>query len=458
MTETELQSRLAASVADVEAPLDLVNRVRAGGTRRLRQRRIYLVASMAVALVAVGGLANAAAGIERFDAQADAAANAKTTMDSHDPYAYFLNRPTKGDLANDKDYLNSVIRAWDRSHAKSGNASRGIFNHLKGKARVVWAGNTPAGPAAMVIQRADVRHHGNIQLNREGLYTLAGFVGTGANGKPEVVGDTFPSPDSGRASTAFRVGPDREALVVIDTGQRAVGFSPQREYPATGGSTRTYQPLTFEQGAAVVALPPGTTAPDLRVSSLPASQSGRIPVTGLEAFSSDRGNVKMPDNRLWMNVTPYAGLPAATGLRRLTQLERDAFDQAVVKISDPMTYSASHSFWYAYANTPNGDRVVVGEYQIDDDPTRIYAHITNANGKSKVISAGIPQRDVALPVSIRLPEGQGWLVASNKAQLSYKQPDGSWSKAMPNALLVPDKPGAKVKVKLQGQEQIVSLG
>lgn len=453
MTETELQSRLTTSVADVEPPVDLLDRVRAGGDKRLRRRRVSAVATMAVAIVAVGGVIAAGASLESFDPNADAAANAKTTIATDDPYAYFLNKPTKGNLAGDQEYLDEVLRAWDRSHGQSLNNDRGIFDHLKGEAKVVWAGETPAGPAAMVIQRAELRQHDNIQLSREGLFTLAGFVGRGEDGKPKVVADAYPAPGVGGPAMAFVVGTDQKALVVLDTGAPEVGVSMQREYPATGGSSRTYDQLTFRDGAAAVQLPAGATAMTVRVSKLPASGPGQIGV----AYDAPGSPVQV-DQRLWPDLPSQGEWPASPGLPDLTEAEVDAFGRAVEKVSDSPSGTSYYSGWHAYAKTSNGDRVVVGEYGLDRDPSRIFAHITSPDGKTKTIGGGIPQREAALPVAIRLPDGQGWLVVNHGAQLSYSEEDGSWSSPMPNALLVPDKPGAKVKVKLQAQEQIVPLG
>ncbi|WP_328990027.1 hypothetical protein OG394_27680 [Kribbella sp. NBC_01245] len=453
MTETELQSRLTATVADVEPPVDLLDRVRTGGSKRLRRRWLTAVATMAVATVAVGGMIAIGAGIESFDANADAAANAKQTTATDDPYAYFLNKPTKGNLAGDQEYLDEVLRAWDRSHGRSLNNDRGIFDHLKGEAHVVWAGETPAGPAAMVIQRAELRHHDNIQLSREGLFTLAGFIGMGEDGKPQVVADAYPAPGVGGPAMAFVVGTNEKALVVLDTGAPEVGVSMQREYPPTGGSTRTYEQLTFREGAAVVQLPPGATGMTVRVNTLPANGPGRIGV----AYYAPGAPAEL-DQRVWPDLPAQGEWPASPGLPALTEAEVDAFGRAVEKASDEPSGMAYHSIWHAYAKTPNGDRVVVGEYGLDRDPSRIFAHVTSPDGKTKTVGGGIPQRDAPLPVAIRLPDGQGWLVAAYQAQLSYQRQDGTWSQPMPNALLVPDEPSAKVKVKVQGQEQIVPLG
>ncbi|MFC0624757.1 hypothetical protein [Kribbella deserti] len=458
MTETELHSRLTASVADVEPPNDLIDRVRAGGSKRLRRQRISAVATVAVAVLAIGGVLTAGVGLERFDSQADAAANARTTIATDDPYAYFLNKPTKGDLANDAKYLDEVLRAWHKSHGRSANKDRGIFDHLKGEAHVVWAGNTPAGRAAMVIQRAELRHHDNIQLSREGLFTLAGFVGMGADGKATVVDDAYPAPGVGAPPMAFVVGSgrggvDQKALVVLDTGTPKVGVSMQREYPATGGSTRTYQSVTFQGGAAVVPLAPGATALSIRVSRLPANEAGRIAVAAGPA-----GNPASVEQRLWVDAADEHGWPAAPGLTEFTQAEREAFAAAVQKASDPATFVSAFSMWHAYATTPNGDRVVVGEFALDGDPTRVFAHITSPGGRSKVVGAGIPWRNDPLPVRVQLPEGQGWLVAGRGAELSFQHKDGTWSSPMTNALLVPATPGAKVRVQLAGQQQVVTLG
>jgi hypothetical protein len=254
MTEIDLKDRLTASVADIDAPAELLDRARAGGSRRLRRRRFTALATGALAVALVGGIAVTGQAI-LADTQPEVAAASA----AGDPYGFLLKLPTRGDLAGDQAYLDQVVAAWQGSHDKSGNKSRGIFDDLRGTPQVAWAGSTPAGRAAIVVQQAYLHHHEDIQLDREGLYTLIGFVGPGADGKPKVVADSYPAPGVGLA-TGFVVGDGRKALIVLDTGQQ-VGWSKERLYTADGHSGRQYTPLKFTDGASVVSLPDGAERP-----------------------------------------------------------------------------------------------------------------------------------------------------------------------------------------------------
>ncbi|MEK8105278.1 hypothetical protein NKG94_08975 [Micromonospora sp. M12] len=59
--------------------------------------------------------------------------------------APLLTEPTRGDLAADEGYLRQVRQVWQRQIKEVGDRTRGAPH-------VVWAGGTPAGPAAYVAQ------------------------------------------------------------------------------------------------------------------------------------------------------------------------------------------------------------------------------------------------------------------------------------------------------------------
>jgi hypothetical protein len=74
-----------------------------------------------------------------------------------------------------------------------------------------------------------------------------------------------------------------------------------------------------------------------------------------------------------------------------------------------------------------------------------------------VVPGGIPDKTASLPVSIRLPNGQGWAVANKGAQLSYRFDGGNWTQPRANAVLVPDGTNAEVKVSIGGAAKTVQL-
>ncbi|MEU4396076.1 hypothetical protein [Kribbella sp. NPDC023855] len=448
MTDTELKERLGATVDGIEAPADLVHRVRTGGARRLRRRRFASLTATALSLVVLGGAG--LVGPDLLD-RSDQVQPAKSVVT--DPYGFLLKGSTRGDLAKDSAYLRQVVEIWNKSHATSANADRGIFNDLRGEARVAWAGQTPGGKAAIVVQRAYLHPHDNIQLEGEGIQTLVGYVAEDAAGKQTLIADSYPAPGSG-LDLAFVTGGRTKALVVMDPTGGDFGFSPERIY-TPGGSTRKYEPLKFKDGVSVLGLPADVNLDGLRVSALPATtpqarafeiRDNRPPLTAI------------PDNRLWKNPEPvYATWPMTDGADDQAKTANDDFLKALDSVSDPHAYGTAMSLWVGYGVTANGSRVLLGEQALDEDPTHIYAVLRSPDGKQTVVQGGVPDPKAALPVSIKLPDGQGWAVAQMKAELSYRYGDGAWSAPRKDTTLVPAGQDAEVRITLNGKTKTVSL-
>jgi hypothetical protein len=227
MTETELQQRLLTSVEEVDAPSDLVHRARQGGAKRLRRRWFTTIAAVTVSMAAVAGVA--VAGQDLLPWRNDQVMPAAVPGPG-DPYGFLMNRPTKGDLAGDQSYLDQVVSTWEKSHAKSPGQSRGIFDDLRGKPKVAWAGQTPGGKAAIVVQQSYLHNHADIHLDQEGLYTLIGFVGEGADGSPTLVADS-----TRLQATAWPPGSSP-----VRRRRRWWSWTPGRRWAGPGpGSTRT---------------------------------------------------------------------------------------------------------------------------------------------------------------------------------------------------------------------------
>jgi hypothetical protein len=451
MTETELHERLNATVEDIDAPSDLLHRARQGGARRLRRRRFLSLTATALAVVAVGGVAVAGQDLLASNDQKVAAAPG-----TGDPYGFLMKGETRGDLAGDQVYLDQVLAAWKGSHSTSVNKSRGIFDDLRGEAKVAWAGNTPGGRAAIVVQQSYLHHHEDIQLDHEGAYTLAGFFGEGPDGKPALVADSYPAPRSGLA-TAFVAGPDKkdQALVVIDVG-RQVGLSKELIYTDVGSSRRDFTALRFGDGVSIVKLPAGTNLAALRISPLPAKGHSELLI--YDASANTLPAELAPDQRLWPDAKPaYVAWPMTTGAEKLRSSANETFNNTVETASDPHKDGGMLSLWTGYGVTPDGSNLLLGEFVVDAEPTRVYAVLQSKTGKTTIVPGGVPARTGVLPVSIKLPRGQGWAIAQLDGELSYRVDGGAWSAPRKNAALVPHSRNAEVKVTLKGSTKIVPL-
>ncbi|WP_405062853.1 hypothetical protein OG474_14780 [Kribbella sp. NBC_01505] len=433
MTETELKDRLTASVDEIEAAPDVLVRARHGGARRLRRRRLTTLAISTMAVLAVGGVALTGPGLYSSLTEPPVVG----VPVQNDPYGFLMKGHTRGDLANDQPFLDQALLAWKSSHGDSANRDRGIFNRLQGEPQVYWAGTTPAGRAAIIGQYSELRHHGNIQLDREGVHTLVGFVAD-KNGKPTVLADSYPAPGVG-LQIGFVAG--NNALVVLDTGKK-VGWSPGREYRDDGSSGREYAPVPFKDGVGLVTLPENTNLLSLALHTLPAKGASDLEV----ANGGVNVNPLDDDGRLWSTVDGDGLWPMSPNSQQLAGTARDAFDAALGPVKDPVYYRFADSIWLGYGVTANGSSIYLGEQQIDNDLTRTYAVLKPKNGKARIVPGGVPDRTSGdLPVRIKLPDKQGWAVAAQGATLSYRFGDGAWSTDSRNALLVPDGERAEVK-------------
>ncbi|WP_329004296.1 hypothetical protein OHA18_12960 [Kribbella sp. NBC_00709] len=453
MTETELKQRLSADVDGVEAPPDLLDRARAGGARRLRRRRFLAAGAIALTSVAVGGVAVTAPGILDHRSEPPIASR----PGEGNPYAFLMSGPTRGDLAGDTAYLKQVLAAWRSSHGKSINHDRGIFNHMQGDAQVAWAGNTPGGRAAIVVENSDLRNHSDVQLYHEGVAALVGYVGDDKDGKPVIIGDDYPVPGSSQ-QTGFVVEKNgTQALVALQMPGKQIGLSMGRTYAKDGSVKRTFTPLTFRDKVSVVQLPTGQNLADLRLNRMPGTAFSYLSIVNADINASPPETAG--DQRLWGDFAQDADLlwPMSDGADRLRKTANDVFNDTIQKAGDPNANGTAFSIWTGYGVTANGTAVYLGEQALDSDPTHVYAVLKPKTGKPRIVLGGVPDAAAALPVAIELPDGQGWAVAHKDAQLSYRYDGGAWSPARSNALLVPAGTHAEVQVEAGGTTDVVPL-
>ena len=443
MTETELHRHLGETVDKFEPAPDLLDRVRAGGTRRLRRRRLTAVGATALSVLLAGSLAVAGPRILAGDDPGVASVNAA------DPYGNLLKGKTQGDLSRDKQYLEEVTTIWQNSHTTSGNNLRGIFDDLRGKPKVAWAGNTPGGRAAVVVQQAYL-HAGKNFPDDLGLRTLVGFIGAGTDGKQQLIADDYAPPGAGRAAGFLTGAGTAQAMVVLDQG-KPVGYSTQREYLADGSSRRVFTPLTFGHGVGIVRVPAGVTAESVALTLLPATGT-----TDLRVLQRQTAANQPRESRLWLVLPPSNLWPMTDHVKGLDHTALGAFVKHVERKSDPYATRSSYSLWVGYGRTANGSGILLGEQVLQPDQTRVYAVLTSPTRSARIIPGGIPDKNSVLPVAIKLPDGQGWAVAQKGAQLSYRTA-GTLSKPRPNALLVPAGASAEVRVVLNGKTVTVPL-
>ncbi|MCW2759810.1 MAG: hypothetical protein JWR85_11 [Marmoricola sp.] len=331
-----------------------------------------------------------------------------------------------GDLAKDEAYLSAVQVSWSRWMAKQDS----VYEHPRGQAQVVWAGTTPAGPAALLRQEVDLLK--KVGDSEPGRYSALGFIGVGNDG-PRVAAHLFNADE--RNSLAWYVDLAHRTLVVTDNSvARGVSFG--WRYAADGRRSRDYQPLTFRDGAAVVVLPPRIDRTTVAVSDLPrVDQRGAVYVANVE-LSGD-GDTGYMNGLDWADPRGGLGLPLAEGPLLTPQQAAEGHYAIANRLSALTTGSymfggPGRGIFLVYGTTPNGTPVRLTQEQLEGDEAQLY--MTYGNDLRHV---GPADPSKALPVMVALPNGQGWLVARRGAALRYREGNGAWITAHADAALLP---------------------
>jgi hypothetical protein len=417
-----LRRRLTAAAAVVVAPPALAAQVRVGARRRRRRRRAR--AALAVATCTALG-AGAAPGVVQWWDHPRAAQQAA-------PPVPWYERATRGDLAADAAYLQQAVRAWQDGRTGAPPAQPGagpvpLPAADEGAPHVVWAGTTPAGPAAVLVQ----------STGTGGLQTA--YVGVDAAGAPVLVG----SDDLGGGQDvppAWFVDPQRRVLAALDVGQ-ALGAAHRWSFAADGTHELLVDPLRPAGGVATLTLPADVDPAAVVVTRLPyRSPADLLPVAGTPAA------VQQPPAQRGL---PW-GTPEAPSLLLVegpdllpvvdagTQdLQRDLVD-AVAARAQGVPVQHRSGAWVAAADLVDGSRLLVGEVLLGAaGPARAYAALQGPDGRWTVSDGGPVDPTSPVPVQVELPDGLGRVVVGPRTHLEYLDAQGDWTYAGQSAALVP---------------------
>jgi hypothetical protein len=433
--------RLSADVAPPETVLTGTYR-RAG---RLRLRRRAVLAGALVLVLVAGGTAAQRFAVPRHGPVGVAAPTAQD----------LLTEPTRGDLAHDADYVTAALATWTVGRTGlTGPPNLLDTYHLldtylpTGTATVALAQETPAGPVAIVVQRARPIEIGK-NAPREEL--LVGYLGPDTSHQPSVLDVDVERLTDRVAALAFLAGPDRSALVVLDRGGDDRVYSTGRTYRPDGTVDRVFQTIPFVDGVGVVTVPGGTdqTAVAVAATSTDTFHDGVHVANALPP--AERGQSPAVDHRLPWNGDLWV-LPdnpraaAAWGVSRLpgTTNGRDAATPVIeawrrafdADRADPFAGSSGESLWFACGALPDGRAFVVGDGQLGDDASYLYGAVVD-HGRQTRLFGGRVDPAAALPVRLRFPDRQGWLVAAKGATFRYRVGPGPWLTAGREAALLP---------------------
>ncbi|WP_433320276.1 hypothetical protein ACQP0U_15935 [Micromonospora sp. CA-269861] len=398
MNDSDVRGILHRATDDLVSPPGLLAEVRRGGRRRVVRRRAVLAAvCAAVVAVPVAGV---------VDLPGDAGGTPVASP--------LLDEPTRGDLAADEGYLRQVRQAWQRQIEQADERPRGEPN-------IVWAGDTPAGRAAFVAQ-------GTVY----GMTT--GFVKPTADGPRVGTLTQITDAETDGIEQAALLGSQRDVLLVLDFGQ-PVEFSAQLRHAPDGKVERTFEPVVFRDGAAVLSVPPQRTKLTVALSRTPVERGNVIHIDGTSEIYFP-GNKDRPAPPLIRRTLP--GTEQVWGIDPAAK-EVNAPTEALAQYLDPAgthTHDGSPRLW-VYGATPDGRRLLVETVQYDDGPSYAIALLARKYLPFEAVASTTADWSAPLPVRLRLPNDQGVVVAAEGSALSYRVGDGQWQDAGRNAALLP---------------------
>ncbi len=398
MTETQIRYALERAAEDVRPPPDLLDRVRAGGKRRVVRRRTVLA----------GGLAVVAAG-------------AAVPLSRRRPAERDWTGPTRGDLAAEWFVLAEVLSAW--------RAGLRAFD-TTGKPHVHWAGRTSAGPVALVGQAA--------ALPGGPGQDLLGFVEP-VDGGLRCVNDLRIVPSGTVETNALLAGAQRDVLVVVDAGLR-IELARNYDFDAAGRVRRAFEPIgPVADGVRV--LPVGPQAGDVRIALrqgdevVSLANAGEVVPEGADNQVPQRITRNLPGREAAWPAD--AELPSSE-LDRWNVTSRSGYDDRYGYHAVPFGAST----WFIRGATPDGRRLVVQTLETDGR-SRVFWLIGPAGAPPQPHYAGMLTAPLATGITgqvvlhVRLPQGQGVVVSALNASLRYRAGGGSWLPASGDTALLP---------------------
>lgn len=382
-----------------------------------------------------------------------------------------LAQPTKGDLAGDRAFRTEAVRAWRDGLPRSWDADRGIFDDLRGQPHVYWAGTTPAGPAAVIMQQAYFHPHSNLSPSDfDRLSMVYGLVATDpADGKRKLVAtqyDSVKDPSSG----SYLFGPGDRTLLVVDFGTPLyLAVAPRQA--ADGRIVRDWQQIPVSDGVAIAQLPNGapvTVAKVLPRDSVPAPDERDFSrllhpvVASTYLMLSERaGDVTINGSEgitppLWRGEGTARSVGGHGRVENPMQVWRESMDQA--GMLDWSGGGMANGQWVVTAGLDDGRTAIVTERTMEVSHNTLFAVLLDAGGTFQRIVVGPSVNPAApLPVRLRLPDGQGWVVADYGATLRYRtDANGPWQDAGRDAALLPDD-AVQAQVTRDGNQTAVDL-
>ncbi|GIG87618.1 hypothetical protein [Plantactinospora endophytica] len=411
--DVDVRGALRRATAHLGEPPGLLDDVRRGGRRRVVRRRGVLAAGLlVVGAASTGGVFRWAGGGGRVEVAAP-----------------LFDQPSRGDLAGNEVFVRRLLEVWRQAMADTDSGVRGAPH-------VVWAGGTPAGPAAFVMQRT-AEHPVVASPGGARLAAVAAFVESVGNGLRVMTVEQVGEDGLDGNSQAALLGENRDVLLVLDVG-RSVEFSGDLRFAADGRVVRTFVPVRFRDGAAVLAVPPQREKITVALFRRPGGRRDLVHLSNAwEILFVPRRH--RPSPPLHEHVLPgaeavWGGEPSEVVQRYVDEPDSlaDFYDRWGTHTND------GSPLLTVYGVSPDGRLLLVTTVQYDDHPSRVIALLGPAGEPLRPVAGVVVDWSAVLPVRLRLPDGQGTVVAAEGAAFGYRVVGGGgWRDAGRDAALLP---------------------
>lgn len=438
METEELTRAMRDATADLDIKPGFAPLVLRGARRRRLRGRVVIAGVATVAAAVVGtGTMTVVAGMSGPESSAPDSASVGASR-------AMLQEPTRGNLADDPDFIDQALAAWTDGVKKSPN---GLAKQVTGDPHVYWAGDTPAGRVALVVQATE-------ESTAMGL--IAGEEPTLVNEMPRL----DPSP---ARSQVLLFGPgDRHAIALNRKGPLVI--SPKWELNPDGTGQRHWEPMdALDDVVSFAELPEGNPPEGVRVGreGIQDAKTSRkahdlslftLPGTRYLKGSERQGKIYVETRLPWPRDLSFR----IDGAKPRPQEDRDhLFDAAErAKMQDPLLDTWLSGF-EVVADLQDGRHVEAFELQpFVGAPTGFYALVTGPDWTfDQLVYGGVMNPEALLPARVELPDERGWIVAHYQAKLRYStsSADGPWHDAGNDAALLPHDTEA-VEVTLPGEE------
>ncbi|HWM04825.1 MAG TPA: hypothetical protein VNP92_21005 [Actinophytocola sp.] len=439
MDHHELTTALHEATEDLVPRTDFTTAVLKGGRRRRIRGRIAIGAALA------GTAAVAVAAAIVVPNQLAAPPPADRT---DQPKNEALLTESGGNLIDDKEFVQDAVDKWNSSDV----TAPGNRLHLEARIdepHIYWAGDTQAGPAALVAQRVRLSTDDEVLPEERGQEMIAVAL---------LATDLWNAARHGLHLAAIQLDGDHDGpggYFMFFDNQTVIGIQPEEGLslfasPNTtihddGRSRRKWTQLVPHDGVALAHFPESAHPSNVR---LVVSESGREPNQGKQKMGAHLPLLPMAHLQYpSLLTTPDNGLgwpPGDLRTGRAYDLPRspiNLFDIGLREsgLIDPASYEPIAAQWLVVAGLGDERVAIIGTYQEMDNPAYLFQVLVRPDGTVLEVKRGAPVVPSAtLPIAVRMSNGAGWVVAARGEQLSHRTGSGAWSPPLPDAGLAPD--------------------